>query len=492
MSPNLISFTDLNGKIVYVNKKYEQIEGPNIENYQGKYFTDIFPTQHRSIYWERDLAAIKSGGHTTRETRYQHKDGAIHTYLATQFPLLDNDNRIIALGSSAVDITIYKDSQKKLEKISTDLSLAQNVAGIGSWQWNLQNQKVYWSNETYDLLGLAPKNSDISMEFFLNLVHPDDRSIVQYKLNAVLEKFELDNFEYRILNQDGSYRHLRKFPRLEYDQTGKPLRLFGLVHDITQQKLDAAEKLNLEKRIQQYQKTESIGRLTRGITHEFNNILTCILGYTGLSQHAIKHGKLEKLENYINEIDIAGKNARDLVKQLLIFSHSSTGKPELLSLQQTVLDSIKMLDITLPSNINIKVSLKEALPKILMDATQLSQVIVNLCVNAIDALMSTGGQMDIALNYSNKNENTCSSCQKFFHGAYLKLSIQDNGVGIQAGVLSKIFDPFFSTKEHGRGIGMGLSVVHGIIHRYEGHIVVESEYKFGSTFHVFFPIIEAE
>jgi len=491
LSPNLVAFTDLSSTIIYVNKKYAQLEGPDLVNYLGNSFSTLFPHQHCSSYWEKDIFAIKAGNSTTREISYRHIDGKIHTYLSTQAPLLGKNNKIIALGSNGVDITHYKNSQKKLEKAQLDLSLAQNVAGIGSWEWNLHNQEVFCSNETYDLLGISAENNNISTETFLNLIHPDDRAIVQYKLTAAIEKLELDNFEYRMLNQDRSYRHFQIFPRLEYDHRGKATRLFGLVHDITQQKMNTAEKLDIEKRVQQCQKIEALGKLTSGIAHEFNNVLTCILGYTDLSQRVLNNVKNEKLHRYINEIDIAGKNARDLVKQLLIFSHSSTGKPEPLSVKHIITDTLKVLAPILPTNITINLQLANQLPNILMDSAQLSQVIVNLCINARDTLRN-GGQIDIFLNQYHSNHITCSSCQKLFHGSYIKLSIKDNGTGIQPGIISKIFDPYFSTKELGRGQGMGLSLTHGILHRYDGHIVVESEQNFGSTFHLFFPIITAE
>ncbi|MDH3326577.1 MAG: ATP-binding protein [Gammaproteobacteria bacterium] len=508
-SPNLVVFTDLDGKIIYVNPQYKLIESPHTSEYIGRPFTEILShganPSYSSSSFEQDLKNIQSGMSTTKEISHFHNDGVLHTYLSTLFPCINDSGQIVALGCSGVDITILKEKgeererglERELEKTRMDLSLAHNIAGIGSWEWHFKDQKLKWSEEIFDLFEISPNEIDVSTESFLRLVHPDDRTVVEYKLNILLEQMEFESFEYRIQLPDGSTRDMRVYPKLEHDDNGDPFRLYGFVLDITEKKYNINEKFKLEKRMQQSQKLESIGYLTGRITHELNNMLACILGYADLSQHALKHDQTEKLENYINEIDTAGKKARDFVKKMLVFSHSQIdtgkGKPEPISVTRSVIDIVKTLKSTLPSNVDLSLQLEEDLPNIVMDSTALSQAITNLYANAIDALKDrSNGRINISLDLFDNSENTCSSCHKYFRGTYLKLSIKDNGSGIKPGTKNIIFDPFFTTKEFGSGDGLGLSEVHSIIHRQGGHLFMESENGYDTTFNLLFTVADSE
>lgn len=245
------------------------------------------------------------------------------------------------------------------------------------------------------------------------------------------------------------------------------------------------KKNKLQKQLQQAQKMEAIGQLTGGIAHDFNNIMASILGYSELTVEALKNYNDEKLNKYLERITIAGERARDLVAQLLVFSRSAPVDPKAIALPALIDDVISILRPTIPSSIQLITEI-EPVPQVFMDDTQIHQMLINLCINARDA-MEGSGQLTISLSYNKNTDVTCSSCNEAIQGEYIKLTVADTGSGIEHDVLEKIFDPFLTTKEVGKGTGMGLSVVHGILHKHNSHIVVETELNHGSQFELYMP-----
>jgi len=271
------------------------------------------------------------------------------------------------------------------------------------------------------------------------------------------------------------------------------VKISGLLcvgEDITERLLAEKEKNLLERQLQQSQKMESIGQLTGGLAHDFNNILASIMGYTNLAQERFAKDN-SKLSEYLNEVYLAGERARDLVLQMLAFSRGVSNEPQLLALQPLVEAAIKMLHSTIPSSIEVKIEFQSELPKIMMDPVQLHQIVMNLCINARDA-MDGVGQFCIKLQLVERQKSVCSSCHGNIEGAYVELQVKDTGKGISPENLQRIFDPFFSTKDIGKGTGMGLSMVHGIVHKHGGHIVAKSKPDQETVFSLFFPVVNKQ
>ena len=246
----------------------------------------------------------------------------------------------------------------------------------------------------------------------------------------------------------------------------------------------------LESQLLQAQKLESIGTLAGGIAHDFNNILSPIMAY---SEMAIKDLPRESpIRQDIQQIYNAGERAKDLVKQILTFARQREKEKIPLKASLVVEEAIKFLKSAIPSTITIKYDCKTDEDTILADSTQMNQIVMNICTNAAHAMRDRGGLLEIILKDEYLGPNDISRFTDLNPGHYLKLSVKDTGTGIPPSIMDKIFEPYFTTKRVGKGTGLGLAVVHGIIKDYEGDITVESETGKGTTFHVLLPLVELE
>ncbi|VAX14200.1 diguanylate cyclase/phosphodiesterase (GGDEF & EAL domains) with PAS/PAC sensor(s) [hydrothermal vent metagenome] len=249
------------------------------------------------------------------------------------------------------------------------------------------------------------------------------------------------------------------------------------------------EYQNTQRQLQQARKMEAIGHLTGGIAHDFNNILASIMGYTSLALDRYVDDRDSKLGQYLQEVYQAGERARDLVAQMLAFSRNSGGKARLLALPPLVNEVVRMLSATLPSDIRITTEVEKNLPWTIIDPIQLHQIIMNLCINARDAIQNHG-RIQIKLQRNVISDYQCMSCHGYIDGDFVELSIEDTGSGIKPDIIPYIFDPFFTTKDIGKGTGMGLPTVHGIVHKYGGHILVQNSPTGGALFKIFLPVAE--
>ena len=253
---------------------------------------------------------------------------------------------------------------------------------------------------------------------------------------------------------------------------------------------NTTKTISLESQLRQAQKMEAIGTLAGGIAHDFNNILSAILGYSQLFMTEIPEDS--PLYPYLKQILKAGERARDLVKQILTFSRQGEAEPIPLQPHLIVKEAIKLLRSTIPTTIDIKQHVFPDTGMILADPTQVHQVVMNLCTNAYQAMLDNGGALDITLKNADvaKKDEVLTVTTELKAGPYVRLTVKDTGSGINPLVLEHIFDPYFTTKEKGRGTGLGLAVVHGIVGNCKGTIRVESEEGKGTTFDVFFPRLE--
>ena len=265
---------------------------------------------------------------------------------------------------------------------------------------------------------------------------------------------------------------------------------FNSTLDIVKRKKFEEEKKKINEQLRQAQKMEAIGTLAGGIAHDFNNLLAVILGYSEILIEEVQPDS--KFANYLNTIISAGNRAKNLVKQILAFSRQAELERIPLKIQPLIKEGLKMLRSSIPTTIRITENIDPKSGSVLADPTQINQILMNLCTNAYHAMEDTEGILSVTLKTTFIQPDNKTMLLHVTPGEYVEVTVSDTGTGIGTDIIEKIFDPYFTTKEIGTGTGMGLSIIHGILSDYDGTITVESELGKGSTFHVYFPVVENE
>ncbi len=286
-----------------------------------------------------------------------------------------------------------------------------------------------------------------------------------------------------ITTPDGIRWHLYYKTPL-YDEQGRVVGTTGIAQDITERKEAEEARAKLEAQLQQAQKMESVGRLAGGVAHDFNNLLTAIIGNAELG--LMKSDPTHPLHAYLLEIRKAAERSADLTRQLLAFARKQTIAPKMLNLNETVASMLKMLQRLIGENIDLNWQPEKDLWPVKLDPSQIDQILANLCINAGDAISGVG-KITIETGNSSFDENYCAHHAGFVPGEYVLLAVSDNGCGMDKETLAVIFEPFFTTKGFGKGTGLGLATVYGIIKQNNGFINVYSEPGQGTTFRIYLP-----
>ncbi len=317
---------------------------------------------------------------------------------------------------------------------------------------------------------------------WLEAVAPEDRERVRLAVATKQERGVYDE-SYRILRPNGEVRwiHDRAFPIM--DGAGRVARLVGTAEDIT-------DRRQLEEQFRQAQKMEAIGTLAGGIAHDFNNILAAIFGYTELAKLRVAGDPVTS--EHLAAVLQAGLRARALVRQILTFSRQQVQQRHAVQLSPVVAEPLKLLRATIPTDIDFELSLPTGLPDVLADPTQIHQIVMNLCTNAAHAMRAGPGRLVVRLENFAVDRALAESNPALRPGPYVRLSVSDTGQGMDRATLTRIYEPFFTTKGPGEGTGLGLSVVHGIMQSHEGAVTVYSQPDEGTTFHLYFPATGAK
>ena len=266
--------------------------------------------------------------------------------------------------------------------------------------------------------------------------------------------------------------------------------VIGFLRDMTEHRVAQAERERLEAQLRQAQKMEAIGHLAGGVAHDFNNLLTSLTGYVAMASERLALIGETRAGRYLQKSLQSAERARHLIQQLLVFSRGQRGEPVAVQLTRHLAEFVDLLRSTLPSSLDFQLEFEPDVPAVMVDPTQLDQVLMNLCINARDA-MEGQGAMRVTVRRRQCRDGICASCQAAVAGDFVELAVADTGQGIAPAVLERVFDPFFTTKPQGKGTGMGLSTTHGIVHDGGGHILVESTVGKGSTFRVLLPVLDA-
>jgi signal transduction histidine kinase len=373
----------------------------------------------------------------------------------------------------------------ELQRSEALLAQAQSISSTGSFGWNVPSGEIYWTEETYKIFE-HDRAVKPTLELVLQRIHPDDRDLVRRTIDRASREGTGFDFEHRLRVPDGSVKHLHVLARVLKTSPGN-LELVGAVTDITERKRAEEEQARLEQRLRQAEKMEAVGRLAGGIAHDFNNVLSGILGY---GETLVEETPAASpLRRYAQNVLKAANRGRALVDQILVYSRSQHGKRTPVAIVGVVAETLELVRGSLPANIRVDSSAPQSPLVVLGDPTQLHQIVMNLCSNAIQA-MSGGGVLGVALEAADLAAGRAFSHGALGPGRYVRLTVEDRGSGMDEATLSRIFEPFFTTKDIGRGTGLGLSIVYAIVTDSGGAIDVKSAVNQGSTFAIYLPLVK--
>jgi PAS domain S-box-containing protein len=574
----------------FINDKAAAIAGRTVDDFIGKNLWQVFPELVGSLFEREVRLAI--------ETRTQRNFEIYSDSLSRWFEhrVYPSDDGLTILAS---DITAAKLTRLALQENEVRLRFALDSLDFGVWEWDIRSEKLYWSESFETLHGLAAASLERKLENYLGFVHTEDRSTVYRELTQAMKDRSRYEQEYRFIDSDGLVRWISNKASVVYDEAGVPVRMLGIVQDVTRRRQEAdlirgmaaivkssqdaiftktndgfidnwnqgaerifgyteaeaigasvtlilppdrvdeelgihdrvrtgeridqletvrrrkdgvlihvsltlspiygldgevkrssviardiTERRKLEEQLRQSQKMEAIGQLAGGISHDFNNLLTIILGHCDLMQS--RKTRDPNLAESLAEIREAAERAASLTRQLLAFSRRNVLQMKILDLNAIIEHSQKMCSRIIGEDITLSTKLAAGLDRIEADAGLLDQALLNLVVNARDA-MPTGGRLSIETANVVLDDKYVRMHPDAQPGPAVLLSVKDSGCGIDLALLPRIFEPFFTTKGAGKGTGLGLATVYGIVKQCGGHVVVESELNRGSEFKIYLP-----
>ena len=485
--PDLISIHDPDYNIVYSNwKGFGDIEESKRKLGQKCYeayrnFSEVCPDC-------RMAEVLRTG------KRFQDElmDAKGHWVDLRILPLFDENNKVEYAMEWVRDISARKKMELDLKRERDFIKAIMDTSPVAITTVDKNGKLNFGNKKAIKLLGLYDENlNEISYDdSYWDIEDFDGNDFPNDKLpfNIVKRtKKPIFNVKHAIKKSDGERVYLSINSAPLFDSDGNFKGMVSTIHDITREYKNKQEKESLERQYRQSQKMEAVGRIAGGVAHDLNNMLTPIIGYSELIQQEIKAD--EEIQEFIKEVVDSAKNAKNLIKQLLAFSRKQALNFQPLDLNKLIESFVKLMKRTIKEEVTIDTELEDRLPFIHGDKGQIKQIILNLFVNAQDA-MSEGGRIRIKTLTEKIEEDLELANYSVKEGNYIKMIVEDNGTGIEKEYLEKIFDPFFTTKDVGKGTGLGLSMVYGIVRQHNGFIFVESEINVGTIFTILFPIMK--
>jgi two-component system cell cycle sensor histidine kinase/response regulator CckA len=433
------------------------------------FFAAIHPEDRQSIR-ETSKLSIATGTAAPTESRVVRPDGTIREIITDGMPLFE-DGKLVRFVGTILDMTERRAAVRALQRSELLLNEAQRVAHVGSWSWDQVSDVVEWSDEFYRIFGVTRAEAPRSRDLFA-LIVDEDRERVRMEARIAATTGATVSTEFRIRRKtDGAIRHCLVHAQTIRDDTGRMLAFVGTVFDVT-------ERMELELQLRQAQKMEALGRLAGGVAHEFNNLLTVILGHAQL----LGEGAREERRAIVQ----AAEGAGELTRHLLSFSRQAVRAPVLVDLDETVAVVGKLATRVVGKQIQVLVERAERPCPVRADANQLQQVLLNLALNAKDA-MPDGGVLRLRASLQRLDSDRAARIPNARTGEQVVIEVSDTGVGMDAATRARIFEPFFTTKPAGKGTGLGLAIVYGAVRQSGGMIEVESEPGRGTTFRIYLP-----
>jgi len=467
-------------KITRFNRAFETLTGRKAEDVIGHSLEILFPPDRVEPSMELIHRTLSGERWETVEISILNIDGSIRTVLWNSATILAADGLTPAATiAQGVDITERKQAEEALRERDKQYRnlFEESIDGVS---FVLRDGTITDANPSFCELFGYTREEMIGKDARELYFDPADRQRFQKEIE---KKGFVKDYEIRFRRRDGTEIDALFTAVVQFADDGSVVGHRGILRDMTERKA-------LQKQLLQAQKMEAVGALASGVAHDFNNLLQVVLGYSELvlSDEDLPY----HLRDDLGRVLLAGRNGADLVQRLLTFSRKTETKPLNLDLNQRIRQTQKFLQRTIPKMIDIELILEDDLARIHTDPTQMDQVLMNLAVNARDA-MPDGGKLTVITQNVTLDEEYC---RLYVLGAtpgdYVLLKLSDTGQGMDEETVERIFEPFFTTKEIGRGTGLGLAMVHGIVKQNNGHITVYSEVGKGTTFRVYFPAIEGD
>lgn len=434
-------------------------------------------------------AIFREPGNWSMEYRISRADGQTRWLRDIGGCAYDENGRPTRLLGVSIDITEQKNAECRLGELEAQWDLTSSSFRLGLWKMDLKTLRSMRNAEHARIYGSEPESRAWSLPEFLDTIVQEDRTEIEKLIRNAIERKADYDFQCRIRHPDGEIRWISAIAKIQFDQAGKATHIIGLTQDITGQKELKNEKKRQQDRLRQSQKLELIGQLAGGIAHDFNNVLAAIQGNTELLLGKI--GNEQEYRPYLQSILNSVGRSAEMVMQLLAFARKQPWSPKLISPDDELRTMRLLLRKLIRENIDLRLMPGCQDTLVNLDPANLVQIVTNLCVNARDAIADSG---IITIETSIVDAPACARLAGSGMGApdeCIRLTVSDTGSGIDALSLPHIFEPFFTTKEVGKGSGLGLAMVYGLVKKNSGHISCLSEPGKGTTFTILFPVAKA-
>ena len=490
-STNAIGFSDLGGRSTYVNKAFLKLWGyDSEEEVLGKLVKEFWKSKEELA---EVAAALRSRGTWTGVQAAKRQDGSIFMAEVIASTVLDRSGRPIGFMGTFVDITERKQAEETLKRSQEALRQSEERFRLLYERAPIPYQSLDGSgifitiNDTWlDKMGYC--RDEVIGKHFADFMTPESRELQKKRLPCFVDSGEIKNAEFEMIKKDGSHIIASFDGKIGYDDKGNFQQTHCVFHDVTERRKAEEEKRKLEEQLRQAQKMEAVGQLAGGIAHDYNNILSAIMGYGYLLKRKISQDS--PMSDDIEQILESADRAAEVTRNLLAFSRKQIMNTQPVDITDIIKRVVKMLSRMIGEDIEVNTTLDAGEMICMADAGQIEQVLINLATNARDA-MPKGGTLAIDAKPVHLDEAFIMAHRYFKPGNYALVTISDTGIGIPREEIDKIFEPFFTTKELGKGTGLGLAMVYGIIKQHDGYITVYSESGRGTTFKIYLPQVKS-
>ncbi len=475
---NMFFRVDTDGVFTRVSPSVTPLLGYLPEEMVGRAASDFYvEPSDREVF----LSAMAAGGGRVRdyEMMLRAKDGSSVQLSMTSYYLYDADGTYIGIEGIGRDFSDRRQAEERVHTLIERLSLATRAGGIGIWERDIATGTVVWDRKMCEMYGLPGDGYTGTPDVWKRRLHPDDVARVASEIDDAIASKDEFSLAFRTRWPDGSIRHIESYAIVRRDAGGVPLHLIGMNRDIT-------EKVEAEQRLVESQKMEMVGQLTGGLAHDFNNLLAVILGNLEfMDDHIEPDSTLDSLKKGALRATLRGA---DLTQRLLAFSRKQALRPEYTDTDRLIQELSELMRRTLGEQVEIECRLKADQHSIMIDPGQLENALLNLAINARDAMVG-GGRITIetANTVLGADDLEGKEIDDVTPGPYLVISISDSGSGMPDSVRERVFEPFFTTKEAGKGSGLGLSMVYGFVKQSGGQITIDSRAGAGTKIRLYLP-----
>ena len=483
-APNGVFLTNAAGTLTYVNAAAQEIAGRRQAQLLGARGLQSVHPEDREGMLAAWLEAVAAGSDFARDYRFVRPDGEVRWTVGRAAPLRDHQGRLTGYVGNLTDITPLKLAEQRLRESEQRFRRMADSMPAMVWTADSQGARDYFNKAWLKFRGRTAEEE--SGDGWRSGIHVEDLDRFIDTHDAAIGARMSYTIEYRLLRHDGIYRYVLGTGAPRYTGEGIYLGMIGTCLDVTPLREAEANRLALQAQMQESARLESIARLAAGVAHEFNNQLTSVLANANLAQ--LEPGLSTAARDHLSRIEESAFKAADLTRKMLSFSGRTPSIRSLQSVSSIVEETLPLLRASLPKQVPLTVQLGRDLPSVVADASQVQQVLANLFSNAVEALDAGEGSIAVSTSSRQCDQETLREMGaegEVPEGQYVALRVTDDGCGIATEHLVRIFDPFFSTKFLGRGLG--LSAAQGIVRAHGGWLQVESVPGNGATFTAYFP-----